>query len=178
MEDSNPELEQFRQQWRAEVSARNQNDPNRGAKSKAPRRPPPIASLSSNKIAPPLKGIDEEHIPQVFSGYDGSAEKEEHGKSSTAAVKEPQSALDYYEKAVERESQGVLGDSLNLYRKAFRVGKSACFWNTQLTVSRWITKLIKSTRTSISHLPLLLRNPPTQIHRMLLSQYRIPPTTP
>lgn len=35
--------------------------------------------------------------------------------------KEPESALEHYEKAVERESQGNLGDSLNLYRKAFRV---------------------------------------------------------
>lgn len=121
MEDSNSELEQFRQQWRAEVSARNQNDANRGAKSKAPRKPPPIASLSSSKIAPPLKSIDEEHITQVLDGYDGSTDKEEHGESSQAAGKEPQSALDHYEKAVERESQGSLGDSLNLYRKAFHV---------------------------------------------------------
>ncbi|KAF8847497.1 hypothetical protein BDZ45DRAFT_607405 [Acephala macrosclerotiorum] len=121
MEESNPELEQFRQQWRAEVSARNQNDTNRGAKSKAPRRPPPIASLSSSKIAPPLKNIDEEHVPQVFGGYDGFADKEDHGESSKAAGKDPQSALDHYERAVERESQGSLGDSLSLYRKAFRM---------------------------------------------------------
>lgn len=124
MEDTNPELEQFRQQWRAEVSARNQNDSKKGSKSsKATRRPPPISSLSSNTANPPIKedGEDDEHAPQMFAGFDGSADKEEQGESSKSASKEPQSALDHYEKAVEREIQGSLGDSLNLYRKAFRV---------------------------------------------------------
>jgi F-box protein 9 len=40
-------------------------------------------------------------------------DKEEHG--------EPSSALEHYEQAVEREAQGNLGDSLKLYRKAYRV---------------------------------------------------------
>ena len=35
--------------------------------------------------------------------------------------REPESALEHYEKAVERETQGQLGDSLDLYRKAFKV---------------------------------------------------------
>lgn len=35
--------------------------------------------------------------------------------------REPHSALDHYELAVERESEGSLGDSLNHYRKAYRV---------------------------------------------------------
>ncbi|KAE8444128.1 hypothetical protein EG329_000816 [Mollisiaceae sp. DMI_Dod_QoI] len=122
MEDTNPELEQFRQQWRAEVSARNQNDTNRGSKSsRATRRPPPIASLSSSRVPLPAKNEDEDHTPQVFADYDESADKEEDGEISKAAGKEPQSALDHYEKAVERENQGSLGDSLNLYRKAFRM---------------------------------------------------------
>lgn len=33
----------------------------------------------------------------------------------------PESALEHYEKAVEKETQGSLGESLSLYRKAFRV---------------------------------------------------------
>lgn len=33
----------------------------------------------------------------------------------------PQSAIDFYEAAVERETSGKLGDSLQLYRKAFRM---------------------------------------------------------
>ena len=35
--------------------------------------------------------------------------------------KEPETALDFYEHAVERETTGKLGDSLQLYRKAFRM---------------------------------------------------------
>jgi F-box protein 9 len=41
-----------------------------------------------------------------------------------AVASEPVSALEHYEKAVEREVAGKLGDSLSLYRKAFRVGLS------------------------------------------------------
>jgi F-box protein 9 len=44
------------------------------------------------------------------------------GYGNKAGNREPRSALEHYEKAVERESQGSLGDSLNLYRKAFKVG--------------------------------------------------------
>lgn len=124
MEDTNPELEQFRQQWRAEVSARTQNDTNKGSKtSKATRRPPPIASLSSSNVQhpPKIEEDEENHTPRVFADYDGAADIEAHGESSKTVDKEPQSALEHYEKAVERENQGNLGDSLNLYRKAFRV---------------------------------------------------------
>jgi F-box protein 9 len=126
MEDANQELEQFRQQWRAEVSARNQNDTKKGSKSsRTPRRPPPISSLSLSTVNAPIKeeGEGDEPAPQMFAGYDGSTDKEQ-GESSESASKEPQSALDHYEKAVEREIQGSLGDSLNLYRKAFRVSAS------------------------------------------------------
>ncbi|KAH8783867.1 hypothetical protein F5882DRAFT_498447 [Hyaloscypha sp. PMI_1271] len=120
MEEPNPELESFRQQWRAEVSARAQADDNRATKpSKASRRPPPITSLSSSI---PLKSVkeDEGHFePQMFPRLDGPSSPEEHTRNTS--TKEPQSALDHYERAVERESQGSLGDSLNLYRKAFRM---------------------------------------------------------
>lgn len=119
MEESNPELETFRQQWRAEVSARAQADGNKATKLKPSRRPPPITSLSSSITLKPVKE-DEDHVEsQVFPSLDGPRSPEEHTRSSSS--NEPQSALDHYEKAVERESQGSLGDSLDLYRKAFRV---------------------------------------------------------
>lgn len=38
------------------------------------------------------------------------------------ATQEPNSALEHYEKAVEKETHGQLGDSLKHYRKAFKVG--------------------------------------------------------
>ena len=43
------------------------------------------------------------------------------GNSESSRQGAPVSALDHYEKAVEREAAGNLGDSLHLYRKAFRV---------------------------------------------------------
>jgi F-box protein 9 len=123
MEESNPELETFRQQWRAEVSARAQADGNKASKSSRPaRRPPPITSLSSSVPLNSVKEDEDQVESQAFSGLDGPSHSGEHSGSSWAKDgKEPQSALDHYEKAVERESQGSLGDSLNLYRKAFRV---------------------------------------------------------
>jgi F-box protein 9 len=123
MEESNPELETFRQQWRAEVSARAQGEGSKASKSSKPsRRPPPITSLSSNIPLKPVKEDGDHAEPQTFSALDGPSGSGEHAGSSWAKNgKEPQSALEHYEKAVERESQGSLGDSLDLYRKAFRV---------------------------------------------------------
>lgn len=43
------------------------------------------------------------------------------GQPGKAVEKELVTALDHYEKAVEKEALGSLGDSLKLYRKAFRV---------------------------------------------------------
>ncbi|KAH7403057.1 hypothetical protein BKA64DRAFT_440321 [Cadophora sp. MPI-SDFR-AT-0126] len=121
MEDTNPELEQFRQQWRAEVSARTHTDVRRDTKStKAHRRPPPITSLGSSRIVRPAQDDDEEEAP-TFHSLDGSREGSGYSESSKAVAKEPQSALEHYEKAVERETTGKLGESLSLYRKAFRM---------------------------------------------------------
>ena len=121
MEESNPELEQFRQQWRAEVSARSNADGHKASKaSKSSRRPPPITSLSSSNKPKTQKEDDDEVESQTF-GLDGPGQGGEDGESSQEVPKEPQSALEHYEKAVERENQGSLGDSLDLYRKAFRV---------------------------------------------------------
>jgi len=152
MEESNPELETFRQQWRAEVSARAQADGNKASKpSKASRRPPPITNLSSNIPLKPVKEYDNHVEPQAFSGLDGSSGPEEHAESSkTGNGEEPQSALDHYEKAVERETQGGLGDSLDLYRKAFRV-RSRSLKQDMTDEGRWIIVSIKNTRTNISH---------------------------
>lgn len=121
MEDANPELEQFRQQWRAEVSARTQTDGNRATKStKIPRRPPPITSLGSSRDTRPTQD-DDEAEPPTFHSLDGPRDQPGYGESSKGVAKEPQSALEHYEKAVEREATGKLGESVTLYRKAFRV---------------------------------------------------------
>ncbi|KAF1843697.1 uncharacterized protein K460DRAFT_290989 [Cucurbitaria berberidis CBS 394.84] len=130
------ELESFRQKWREEVTAR--------AKGKAP-----VASASTSNTASAskphtakgnardagphshvrqrsVKDVDEV-APYV---YDDLGEKK-HGRrldeTSAQAVAasaegiQPGSALEHYEKAVEKETQGSLGDSVNLYRKAFKL---------------------------------------------------------
>ena len=126
MEESNPELESFRQQWKAEVSVRVQAGggkphPTPTGSSKATRRPPAPPRIAVERAQ---KHFEEEedyvgHHP--FRGLDASRGGVDSVESSKAASREPQSALEHYEKAVEKESQGSLGDSLNHYRKAFKV---------------------------------------------------------
>ncbi|PKS12769.1 hypothetical protein jhhlp_000980 [Lomentospora prolificans] len=67
---------------------------------------------------------DDDHVqPPVFDELFGDSEAK--GKQSEGPVenadRELVSALDHFEAAVVREAQGNLGDSLNLYRKAFRM---------------------------------------------------------
>ncbi|KAF4632960.1 hypothetical protein G7Y89_g5160 [Cudoniella acicularis] len=121
MEESNPELEAFRRQWREEVSARSGSSKSTATDpSKGPRKPPPLPR-SSNVKAPHESDEINDHVePQSFPSLDVPRHDSVDGESSKSS-REPQSALEHYEKAVERENQGSLGDSLNLYRKAFRM---------------------------------------------------------
>jgi F-box protein 9 len=125
MEETNPELDSFRQQWRAEVSGRTKGRGNEGAlgsagPSKAIRRPPAAPRIAADPAS--RFAEEEDHVePQTFSGLDTPTGGVEGQEWSTTPNTEPRSALEHYEKAVERESQGNLGDSLDLYRKAFKV---------------------------------------------------------
>lgn len=135
MEESNPELEAFRRKWREEVSAKTQNPSKSTAgPSEVPRRPRLNTRPSTQR---PSKASEEEHDhvdPPTFSGLNGpKALDGTYEESSKAGGKEPQSALEHYEKAVERENQGSLGDSLNLYRKAFRVSLRIPLYGVPLT---------------------------------------------
>ncbi|PQE20338.1 f-box domain-containing protein [Rutstroemia sp. NJR-2017a BBW] len=134
MEESNPELESFRQKWREEVIARSRTggsnagqdrrDSNAGP-SKISRKPQ-ITPKSVADKATKSTGDDHDNIePQPSQHFDrlsGDDEVQEvGGYANKSSSKEPRSALEHYEKAVERETQGSLGDSLDLYRKAFRL---------------------------------------------------------
>lgn len=131
MEESNSELESFRRQWQAEVSGRMQ--PARSSEAQAaagPSKPP------RNQPHPPLHAAVENlrsqnnDIEQLDGENDTRNSTNQAGHSDdiegfeTRAVVEPQSALEHYEKAVEKEAQGNLGDSLDLYRKAFKVSNT------------------------------------------------------
>ena len=131
--DVNPELESFREQWRAEVRARNpaapeaQQHPTTGSHGEASgttapaSRPPRPAHLSSGK--PRVLDTDEDYVETRTFDAPDSAQLAKHVEQRGG---EPVTALEHYERAVEKEEQGSLGDSLDLYRRAFRVRKIPC----------------------------------------------------
>lgn len=104
MKDSNSELESFRQEWRAEVIAKAHAERHRAPASR--NIPSSHAGSSGGGVATHEKGHDSERELKTGS-------------------REPRSALDHYEQAVESESHGNLAESVKLYRQAFRVSQSA-----------------------------------------------------
>lgn len=131
MDDRETELSRFRQQWKAEVTARQTR----------PAVPPQLSSSSETKPAFPSRKLSHssaaaKEVPEEWTEAQAAASLPEPGArerptSPTAARRTsvsvpsvlvvPESALEHYEKAVEKEAQGSLGESLSLYRKAFRV---------------------------------------------------------
>ena len=135
--DTTEELERFRQKWQQEVTQRRKGSPSTSLNKSA--RPPRLSQISSEAIlpersAPPLlrrkTREDEANLDEIGGdGYHDLDNKndarrlgEDGAKTHPSNREEPRSALDHYELAVERESEGSLGDSLNHYRKAYRVG--------------------------------------------------------
>ncbi|RDL33280.1 uncharacterized protein BP5553_08719 [Venustampulla echinocandica] len=130
MQELDPELEAFRQKWREEVSARAQEsskskssaaDP---SKSKGGGKPLARSRLPTSHTTKFVEAHDDGIESQTFGGSDEpdpSGSNYVEPLSSGEGESVPESALGYYERAVERENQGSLGDSLNLYRKAFRM---------------------------------------------------------
>lgn len=195
-EEANPELETFRKQWQEEVIARSKGSlsnnkiagtsgpPKRGVETTQPHQSP----------APPASTGLSQFEEGTFDGADGDGYHDLEDKDirrrlgeggegfhpSNEVNREPTSALEHYERAVERESQGNLGDSLKLYRKAYRVRMILKVTNEILLTltPRWTTGLIGSTRTNTSPPQPPNRNRPTQTPPMRQSQYQIPPTTP
>lgn len=130
MDSAEQELAAFRQRWLEEVKR----------KQPASAAPAPVktAQASSSK-APKSKGPDvpsharhhseeiDEATPHVYRDLGDKQhgrrldESSAQAAAAVAGSAEPQSALEHYERAVEKETQGSLGDSLNLYRKAFKV---------------------------------------------------------
>jgi len=120
MEESNPELESFRQQWRAEVTARGSKTsttPSSTSHTKRLREPKFNRLVPTHKPEPAVEDDGDYKDVQLVQRTDGNTA----GKSEDVFEKEPTSALEHYEKAVEMETQGSLGESLSLYRKANRV---------------------------------------------------------
>lgn len=134
-EKVNSELETFRKEWQQEVTARSKSSSsNQGNKvARPPGQPKPKHGISAVKLKTSTHSgpfiIDEAHGTPETQGYQDLEDKDEARKlggrqdnyPSTCASRDSSSALEHYEQAVERESQGSLGDSLKLYRKAYKV---------------------------------------------------------
>ena len=191
MEDSNPELESFRQQWRAEVTARTRGQP---ASSTATKHSKVSAAASGTvklpKSAPPLSPTldrtieddEEDLVSKTYHDLEQGGQRLGGGGENDlkASSKEPDSALEHYEEAVERETQGNLGDSLKHYRKAYRVsvGSRNAIFQVVDDESSWIPKSTKPTKTSISHPRLNRQSLRIRTLRILRQRYRILPITP
>ncbi|KAI5838386.1 hypothetical protein DFP73DRAFT_530986 [Morchella snyderi] len=135
MDDRETELSRFRQQWQAEVTARTHPTTTASSSSSSHPKPAPFAPrrLSHHNPAPdPDPGSDADDDDDHDHDHDHDHERagllplqrERERSASPQATRRsapPPSALEHYEKAVEKETQGSLGESLSLYRKAFRM---------------------------------------------------------
>ncbi|PNS21396.1 hypothetical protein CAC42_1175 [Sphaceloma murrayae] len=128
------ELERFRQQWKEEVSTR-RTGPSSGAGSRpTPHTVPNRRKLSSGSKVPAPSGKVEAEAQDELEGrtFHDLPDQEEalklgasdRGLSRPTASKEPKTALEHYERAVENEAAGKLGESLQLYRRAFKLDDS------------------------------------------------------
>ncbi|CAI7674552.1 unnamed protein product [Penicillium pancosmium] len=145
----NAELESFRREWREEVSRRSkprsQPTPQstQSAQSTAsappsaapaPPRLPPYHEASHRKDleeegegeeeenGPPPAAFDPDGLAQQIGELSvHSRKKEEEDIFVRGVEEEPNSALEHFERAVEKEAAGNLGDSLQHYRRAYRL---------------------------------------------------------
>ena len=138
MEEPASALEQFRQQWRQEVSARaKQKSPlaplesrgeklqNQGRESRPvqPQKRPPAAQLITERKDHSDDDSVDEGASRLIERIEGLTVQDIDSDdfSAKGSTREPKSALEHYERAVEKESQGNLGDSLSHYRQAYRL---------------------------------------------------------
>ena len=141
-EETNLELERFRRQWQEEVTARSKGSSagqsrhldiapytlRRHEEPQEHQSPllPRTNTLSSRTMHDDL----EDTLSGGYHDLENKDDMRKLGESgsgvhpSTDPKKEPTTALEHYEKAVERETHGSLGDSVNLYRKAYKLDEA------------------------------------------------------
>lgn len=127
MASANNDLESFRQQWREEVTRRAEGR-SAASESQTSSGPVRLGRHTGIRLAPTqaLNDVNdhEDYEPRSFHDLDDKEQSltlANQTQRNDWSNKEPQSALDHYEKAVEREKAGKLGDSVSLYRKAYRL---------------------------------------------------------
>jgi F-box protein 9 len=138
MDNSTPgteaELEAFRRQWREEVSARNkkpsESAPKPHVQPKKERQQSdaakPTTSIAGPSTARRKDEYSEELEPRTYHDLPDKELQLQLGveglNHDRDLFKEPSSALEHYERAVEKETQGNLSESMRHYRRAFKVG--------------------------------------------------------
>jgi F-box protein 9 len=152
-------------------------------KQPAPAAPARTAQASSSRMLVPRTGALESvgHVKSTSSEEVDGAQphffenlgEKQHGRrldetsaqaaAAAASSKEPTSALEHYEKAVEREDQGRQGESLSLYRKAFKVYCTSIVYIYQLTHPSSTPKSTTNTKQSTS--PQASTNPQQHQHQ-------------
>ncbi|KAK8175081.1 hypothetical protein IWX90DRAFT_423242 [Phyllosticta citrichinensis] len=122
------ELESFRRKWREEVQARTKQKAGPSQTTGAPAQASSSKAQSARRNKAPAIAADHERREGIDEAephaYHDLGEKESGRKLNEPApplAKVPESALELYEEAVKREAQGKLGDSVNLYRRAFKL---------------------------------------------------------
>ncbi|KAG6003037.1 hypothetical protein E4U21_002425 [Claviceps maximensis] len=139
------ELESFRRQWLSEV--RQKQGPQSASSAAAAAAASPFSTRTDEPRSPKTShGNSREPAPAVelhshdqdeeaeaspprrsFEDTSASAAEHEHTtvhgpqRTGTLLGKDLVSALDYYEEAMAKEAEGNMGDSLKLYRRAYRL---------------------------------------------------------
>lgn len=189
--DTEAELESFRRQWQEEVSQRARQGHTVRENAPAPASTSP--ERQRRVVAPPKtteKRIDPRDEEVEPRGYHDLPDKEaelklaaaEQGFTRGASSREPKSALEHYEKAVEKEATGSLGDSLKLYRKAFKMDDSVHekYKNKHFPPSSFKPKAPQATATGEQGAPTDAPPIPLTISELLeeFSQLSIPGADP
>ncbi|KHJ33264.1 putative f-box domain-containing protein [Erysiphe necator] len=124
MELRSSELDEFRENWRQEVSAKLQLETNYRSShsdSQACCQSLTLTTNPSYKISQDI-GIREKNESLPYLGPDNDTVVEKSTREiQLCDVGTLATALDHYELAVKREDDGNLGESLDLYRKAFHM---------------------------------------------------------
>jgi F-box protein 9 len=141
MDDNTSVLEHFRQQWKEEVSAKTKRAGDQSTSNQEQGRARRPSELKPEGYAnkPPTRhpaaevqhdSDDDSEVGQLGGSISGLTRKlenlgvgdvDEDEFSIKPTPKEPRTALEHFEKAVEREGAGKLGDSLAHYRKAYKL---------------------------------------------------------
>ncbi|POS87061.1 hypothetical protein EPUL_002976, partial [Erysiphe pulchra] len=122
MESPRSELDEFREKWRKEVSAKLEPKVGNGSASGAFYQSSPSTSYSSHSTSKDIgtRGTKTESLlnlkPEDTILGEASTQNTQSCNNGTLLT-----ALDHYELAVKRENDGNLGESLDHYRKAFHM---------------------------------------------------------